>query len=276
MLGTALLELCNKRGIEAVGTTRQEADICNYDELKVKALEINPTHIINCAAYTDVDGAESNPDAAFAVNSEGAANVARVAAELFCRLVHISTDYVFDGLGTLPYVEIDACAPVNVYGKSKLEGEKRVIELLPTACVMRTSWLFGSRGKNFISSLLNLFQQKEELRVATDHSGKPTYCYDAASAALALLNAEGIVHFASEEGASRFEIACEILKAAKSLGIDFKCQKIIPDLSSQFPTIARRPSYSVLDTTRYCNITLLKPRPWREATREFLNAEFKV
>lgn len=276
MLGAALLELCSKRGIEAIGTTRQEADICNYGQLRAKALEINPTHIINCAAYTDVDGAEKDPGAAFAVNSDGAANVARVAAELFCRLVHISTDYVFDGSGTLPYVEIDACAPVNVYGKSKLEGEKKVLEKLPTACIMRTSWLFGSKGKNFISSLLNLFQQKEELQVATDHFGKPTYCYDAASAAIALLNAEGVVHFAGEEGASRYEIACEVLQAAKNLGMDLKCQKVLPTLSSQFSAIARRPSYSVLDTTKYCDLTSTKPRPWREATREFLNAEFKI
>lgn len=119
LLGSSLVECCKKKGIEAVGTDRQEADICNQGQLRTKAMELNPTHIVNCAAYTDVDGAEKDSATAFAVNAEGAAHVAQVAKECGARLVHISTDYVFNGLGSVPYREEGVCEPINVYGKSK-------------------------------------------------------------------------------------------------------------------------------------------------------------
>ena len=271
MLGSVLLEHCRKKGIEAVGTSRLEADVCALEQLEQAAAEIYPTHIINCAAYTDVDGAEKNPEAAFAVNSRGAANVALVAKEFESRLVHISTDYVFDGWGSQPYREEDACAPVNVYGKSKWEGEKKVLEILPEACILRTSWLFGSKGKNFISSLLNWFQQKEELQVVSNQSGRPTYCYDLADAVMALLDAEGIIHFANEGGSSRHQIALHLLEVMKKRRMNVKCQAVLPVLSGEFPTPAIRPSFSVLDTSKYVSITSLHPRPWIEAVEEYLN-----
>ena len=185
MLGSVLLEHCRQSGIEAVGTSRLEADVCQLEQLERAAAEIYPTHIINCSAYTDVDGAEKNSQAAFAVNAEGASNVALAAKEFESRLIHISTDYVFGGNGSQPYCEGDVCAPINVYGKSKWEGEKRVLEVLPNACILRTSWLFGRKGKNFISSLLSWFQQKDELQVVSDQCGKPTYCHDLAHAVMA-------------------------------------------------------------------------------------------
>ncbi len=276
MLGSSLLECCRRKGIEAIGTGREEADICNLERLRAKALELCPTHIVNCAADTDVDGAEKNPAAAFAVNAEGAANIALVAKENSARLVHISTDYVFNGLGLEPYREEDSCEPVNVYGKSKWEGEKRVLAHLPSACILRTSWLFGRQGKNFISSLLHWFQQKEEMQVVSDQCGKPTFCRDLAEAVITLLNCEGIVHFANEGGHSRYQIALDLLEAAKKRGIALKCQRIIPVPSAQFPTPAPRPFYSVLDTNKYVRLTAIRPRPLSEAILEFLNDAFSV
>lgn len=271
MLGSSLLERCRAKGIEAVGTTRAEADVCNLEQLREKCLEIRPTHIVNCAAYTDVDGAEKDPKTAFAVNADGAANVARVASEQGIRLVHISTDYVFSGTGSEPYREEDSCAPANVYGMSKWEGEKKVLQILPSACIVRTSWLFGSKGKNFISSLLKWFQQKEELQIVFDQCGKPTYCHDLADAVLTLLGAEGIVHFANDGERSRYQIALDLLESTKLQEIPVKCRSIVPVPTAQFPTPAVRPAYSVLDTSKYSHLTSIKPRPWGEAVNEFIN-----
>jgi dTDP-4-dehydrorhamnose reductase len=268
MLGSALMQCCLREGIDATGTSRREADVTQSSQISAKALEIRPTHIVNCAAYTDVDGAEKEPDAAFAVNAEGAANVARVARERGARLIHISTDYVFNGTGSIPYREGDLCAPRNQYGQSKWEGEKKVFEILPEAC---TSWLFGSRGKNFISSLMHWFQQREELQVVYDQRSRPTYCHDLAAAVLTLLDARGTIHFANDGERSRYQIALDLLEASKVRGIPLKCQRIVPVPSTTFPTPAMRPAYSVLDTSEYSHLTNKKARPWGEALNDYLN-----
>lgn len=271
MLGSCLMEYCRRMGIHAVGTGRGEADICNFKDMKQTALELSPTHVIHCAAYTDVDGAEKNSQEAFAVNVEGAANVATVASEVKARLIHISTDYVFDGLSNQPYREEDPCGPVNVYGKSKREAELRVLSIFPQTCIVRTSWLFGRKGKNFISSLLQWFQNKEEMQVVFDQCGKPTYCYDLAAALIKLLNYEGIIHFANEGGGSRYQIAVDLLKIADELGIAVKCKRIVPVPSAQFASHAIRPAFSVLNTDKYFHVTGTKPRLWSEAAIEYLH-----
>lgn len=276
LLGSALLDCCLQKGIQAVGTSHGEADICNLEQLRDKVNEIKPTHIINCAAYTNVDGAEKDSKSAFAVNCEGAANAASVAKEYGARFIHISTDFVFDGKGDRPYREEDTCAPINEYGKSKWEGEKKVLEIMPTACIIRTSWVFGSRGKNFICSLLGWFQEREQLQMVSDHKGKPTYSVDLAEAVTRLFNAEGIVHFANSGEVSRYQIAMDLWEAMKQKGIEIKCQSIQPVPSSQFQAIAERPSYSALDTSKYVSMTSFKPRPWLEAASEFLDGTFKV
>jgi dTDP-4-dehydrorhamnose reductase len=273
MLGSALIDSCQRHGIEAVGTSRLQADITNQDALAACARAICPTHIVNCAAYTDVDGAEKDPQTAFAINAEGAANVARTARDFGARLIHLSTDYVFSGTGSQPYKEDDPCAPPNTYGRSKWEGEKKVLEILKEACIIRTSWIFGPKGKNFISSLLKAFQQKEELRAVSDQAGRPTYVRDLAEAVLSMLNAEGIFHFANTGEKSRYQIALDVLEASKRLGLPHICQRIVSVSSAEFPTIAIRPAYSVLDTDKYFHHTNQKPRPWGEVVNEFLHHE---
>lgn len=271
MLGSTLLASCQKRGIEAIGTHRQEVDLCCLDALVAKALEIRPTHIVNCAAYTDVDGAQSNRSIAFAVNAQGSECAALAAKACGSRLIHLSTDYVFNGQGSKPYREGDACAPINVYGESKWEGEKKILALLPHACIVRTSWVFGLKGKNFISALPILFQKKEVLEAASDQWSKPTYCPDLVEAIFSLLDVEGVVHFAGGTELSRAQIAFSFLEAMQTRGISVKCQKILPVLSAQFATIAPRPFYSVLDTERYVQLTSLKPRSWEQTLNEYLN-----
>lgn len=275
MLGSSLLNLCSKKGIAAVGASHKEADITDVAQLIEKSREIRPSHIVNCAAYTDVDGAEKNREQIFAVNAQGPENIAIVAKSAGAQLVHISTDYVFDGQGERPYREEDECHPLNVYGQSKREGELRVLDVLPTACILRTSWIFGPKGKNFISSVVKWLQEKDELQVVADQYGKPTYCNDLAEAILKLLDVEGIVHFANENPRSRYQIACDVMEMMKMRGIPIKCEKITPVLTAQFPTSAVRPAYSVLDTTKYFHLTNQRPRPWGEAINELINA-FKI
>lgn len=276
MLGSALFDCCQRKGLEVVGTSHREADITDLAHLFQKSQEIQPTHIVNCAAYTDVDGAEKNPEAAYAINAKGAGNVAQMAKHCGARLIHLSTDYVFNGKESKPYLENDFCEPANIYGQSKYAGEIQVLECLPTACIVRTSWLFGPKGKNFISSVLKWLQEKEELQVTSDQCGKPTFCNDLAEAVLALLSAEGIVHFANDGERSRYQIALDMMQAAKALGHPLRCQRIVPVLSAQFPTVAVRPAYSVLDTSKYSSITNRKPRHWGEIVNEFVNYALSI
>ncbi len=271
MLGSALLRSCQKKGIEAIGTSRIEANITDLTHLQKISLKIRPTHIVNCAAFTDVDGAESQSEAAFAINAQGAGHAASVARQSQAHLVHVSTDYVFSGQGTRPYLEDDACAPINTYGKSKHQGEMRVLETLPTACILRTSWLFGSQGKNFISSIFKWLQERDAVQVVVDQCGRPTFCPDLADAILTLLNAEGIFHFANTGERSRYQIACDVRDKALALGYPLKCREIMPVPSSQFKTPAMRPTYSVLDTTKYTHLTKHTPRSWDEVANNFFN-----
>jgi len=270
MLGKAFLETCRREQIDVIGTTRSQADVTSFSSLESACSSISPTHIVNCAAFTDVDGAEKKKEEAYAVNAEGAENIAKLAKQSNTRLIHISTDYVFNGKGTEPYREEESCAPINVYGQSKRDGEIKVLEALPTACIVRTSWLFGKGGKNFISSVLDWLQKKEELQVVSDQCGRPTYCQDLADALLALLDAEGVFHFASEGAASRYEIACQMKEIATKLNIPMKCRQITPVLSTAFPTPATRPAYSVLSTQKYTDFTRQIPRFWTEAIEEEL------
>lgn len=271
MLGTSLQDLCRQKQIPFVASSRAEADLTDFSQLLSIARAMQPTHVINCAAYTDVDGAESNPEQAFAVNALGAGDLASIASQVGSKFVHISSDYVFDGFSKTPYCETDPCAPISVYGKSKWEAEKCVLEAFPRACVIRTSWLFGAKGKNFISSLLNWLQQKERLQVVADQCGLPTYVHDLAQAILDLLDAEGIVHFANAGPVSRYQLALDVRDQMILRQKEVRCSQIDPVPTAHFPTPARRPSYSVLSTARYSEITGKQPRPWKEAMGDYLD-----
>lgn len=262
MLGTALFNVCTRRGIAVVGSGRAACDVCDREALHSLAAQIQPTHLINCAAYTDVDGAESHEKEAFAVNAVGAENVARVAREWGARCIHVSTDYVFGGGGKTPYCEEEVGSPLNVYGESKLEGERRILSGVPESLIVRTSWVFGPRGKNFISSFFSRMCEQTRIKAVSDQEGNPTYCYDLAEALLELAEMSGVVHFTNRGGGSRYCIAQELLQMARSLALPVACEEIEPALSADFPTRAVRPHYSVLDTTKYTQLTGKEPRHW--------------
>jgi dTDP-4-dehydrorhamnose reductase len=272
MLGSSLLEVAKKKTMLVIGVSKEEMDIRNQVQIAQVMQMHRPNLVINCAAMTDVDGCERDPERAFSVNALGAENIARAAKEIDAHLIHLSTDYVFDGKGNRPYREEDLCSPINIYGMSKWEGEKRVLSSYPASCVVRPSWIFGRKGKNFISSLMKWFQEKEEVQVVNDQRGRPTYCFDLAAALLELPTCSGIFHFANTGAFSRYEIACALLKEAKKRGIELRCREIIGVTSETFPTPAPRPFYSVLDTTKITTLLKQPPREWHEAMGEFLHA----
>ncbi len=253
-----LLSRALQKQMQCIATSSCEVDITNKLQVIEFCEQIRPTHVINAAAYTNVDLAESERAQAFAINAEGAENLAQAASLYGARFVHVSTDYVFDGKAGEPYLEDAPCAPLNVYGLSKREGELRLMAAMPKACVIRTSWLSGPM------TMIKWLQEKELLQVVEDQLGKPTCVEDLAEAIVHLLDYEGVIHFANEGGGSRYQIARDLLQWMLQKKMPVRCERIDPVLSQEFPRPAVRPAYSMLDTTRYATF-YGKPRHWLEA-----------
>jgi len=270
-LGRALIDQCQFEGIRFVATTRKELDITDLEAVKRAAESLDITHVINCAAFTDVDGAEINERQAYDVNSAGPENLGAVCRQRNLRVVHVSTDYVFDGRGDRPYKEEDPPNPINIYGKSKLEGEHRLIDQIPTACIVRTSWVFGRSGNNFISSVFDKLLNHPHIDAVADQKGKATYNRDLARALIDLSAQSGIYHFANSEEMSRYEILKDFFQSAKARGVPIKCQTIAPISSSIFPSASKRPKYSVLDTGKITRALGRKPRVWKTVLNEYLD-----
>ena len=186
------------------------------------------------------------------------------------RVLHFSTDYVFDGKEGTPYSEEHSCTPVGAYGMSKLAGEIKLMDEHPHACVVRTSWLFGYPGRNFVDTMLRLMSEKNELKVVLDQVGRPTYCQDLAEAALDLLDEEGLFHFANGFETSWYEFAKEIHRQAAELGFPLAMKKIEPITTKEYPTPAKRPSYSTLSTKKIEGHLGRAPRVWQEALNDYL------
>lgn len=276
MLATAVMAELEKKAIAAIGTDKSDLNITDLSSVEQFCQQKQITHIINCAAYTDVDGAEKEIQVATLVNVKGPENLAIVAKKTGARLVHFSTDYVFSGASTKPYVETDICVPCNVYGQTKFEGEQRVIKAFPDACIIRTSWLFGLHGKNFLSKMLEIMQKKTEVFVVADQIGRPTFCHDLAEVAVSLMSHRGIFHFANSGSTSWYELTLSLFEEAKALGFDLRCTEIKPTTSKEYKTDAVRPSYSVLDTQKIEGVLGLKPRSWQLAMKAYITEYFRT
>ncbi len=270
-LGGALIDRCSVEKIPFVASKREDIDITDLEALKRMAEKIVCTHIINCAAYTDVDGAEQDEKKAFAVNAQGPENIGIVARENGMHVVQVSTDYVFDGEKEIPYLETDKPNPLGVYGKSKWEGEERLQDQFSSACIVRTSWIFGHQGKNFISSLIKQFQEKDHIHAVEDQVNRATYNRDLAWALVDLCCHSGIFHFANGEPLSRYQIAQDFYKEARARSLPIKCQKISPVSFGVFPVLSPRPVYSVLDTEKVARVLGRKPRLWETVLGEYFD-----
>jgi dTDP-4-dehydrorhamnose reductase len=263
MLGRAVVEAARLRGHDVRAATRAELDITLEASVRPAMLEWRPDAVINCAAYTDVDGAESDRATADAVNHKGAGHIAEAAAEVGAAIVHVSTDYVFDGSKREPWLESDPTGPLGVYGETKLAGERAVAQANPAHVIVRTAWLFGAGGKNFVDTMLALGAQREEVSVVCDQIGCPTWTGHLAGALVQVAErpAPGIHHIASSGSCSWNELAREVFERAR---ID--CQ-VLPATSDAFPRPAARPAYSVLASERADAIVLA---PWQEGVAEYL------
>jgi dTDP-4-dehydrorhamnose reductase len=263
LLGKALMREWS--GDTVTGLTSHAAEIRDARCVLEVVQEARPEWIVLAAAYTDVDGCESKPELAFAVNRDGAVNVAAAAKEVGARLVFLSSDYVFDGTKTTPYETGDARNPQSVYGRTKADAEIMLLELMPDCCIARTSWLFGVGGKCFPDTILKLAASRPALDVVNDQRGSPTYAEDLARAIIQLCrkNATGIVHATDAGDCSWFEFAEEIVSRA-GLGTTVR-----PVSSQQMARPAPRPAYSVLSPARLRDLGIEMPS-WRDALRRYL------
>ncbi len=267
-------------GYEAECLGSSALDITDRQEVLSTVARVSPAVIINCAAYTRVDDAEKERGRAFAINRDGPANLAEAAFKAGARLVHISTDFVFDGSKTTPYNETDPTGPLGVYGASKLAGEEVIARMLKEHVIVRTSWLYGQGGKNFVHTILKLAEEREEIRVVDDQTGSPTWTYDLAGALKSILKrisgtadggVWGIYHYADEGAVSRHGFASAIIEEAGALGAPIKCRSVVPIPSSEHPAPAPRPAFSVLDTEKIKRTFSVNIPPWRASLKRMIS-----
>jgi len=248
-------------------------DLCSNTSIKDCIKNTAPDCIINAAAYTAVDKAEQDKKAAFKINHEAVSNIAVLAKKNDIKLVHISTDYVFNGKSFKPYRPEDSPSPESVYGSSKLEGEMEAVRILgDNVLIIRTAWLYSSHGQNFVKTMLNLMQEKEHLRVVDDQIGTPTWAYGLAQAIWTAIDKNLIAtfHWTDAGIASWYDFAMAIQEEGFSAGLLNKVIPIFPVPAAQFPTPAKRPLYGVLDKSSMWRATHIKPVHWHVQLRSMI------
>ena len=265
-LGHDIVEECQKRNIEAIGVDVKEMDITNVNQVSEVITETKPDAIIHCAAWTAVDKAEDEVEQCRKVNRDGTKNIVDVCEKLDLPLMYFSTDYVFDGQGEEPWNEYDERHPLNVYGKTKYEGELEV-ERLKKHFIIRISWVFGINGGNFIKTMLRLGKERKEVSVVNDQIGSPTYTYDLARLCVDMIQTKeyGTYHATNEGICSWYEFACEIFKQAKMDVI------VHPVDSTQFPTRAIRPKNSRMNKTELDKHGFTRLPSWQDALERYLD-----
>ncbi len=276
-LGSDLVPLAESAGFEVLPFSSADLDITDKAAVISKVVETRPALIINCGAYTKVDLAEKEEAKAYAVNQDGAANLADAAASVKAALIHVSTDFVFDGSRPHPYTEQDATNPLGVYGASKLAGEAEIQKRLESHVIVRTSWLYGVNGGNFVKTMLRLASEREGLRVVYDQAGSPTWSHDLASALVTIaLDIKagnkhwGLYHYSNEGVASWYDLAVAAIVEGRRLGLPIKCTHVEPILTAEYPTPAKRPPYSVFDKALIKKTFGIKIPDWRAALKEMM------
>lgn len=250
------------------GVDIQDLDISDRATVQETVSASAPQLIINCAAFTRVDECEEKREIAFAVNGAGAGHLAEVAGQIGARLVHFSTDYIFDGTKGHPYVEDDPARPINAYGASKWEGECQIRKHLQNHLIIRTQWLYGHGGNHFVKTILGLAEKQDTLKVVDDQVGAPTWTEDLSEAALALIDtdAAGTYHLVNEGECSWYQFASRIVLEA---GL---ATKVVPCATADFPRPAKRPAYSVLSTEKARGALGRGLPPWETALRRFIRS----
>jgi dTDP-4-dehydrorhamnose reductase len=278
MLGTELSAVFGARGMTFVGSDR-EVDIRDIRELRRFARESAGETggfgwIVNCSAYTAVDRAEEEEEVARGINAAGAGNIAAVAREIGAAMLHVSTDYVFRGDGDKPYLESEPMDPAGAYGRTKAEGERLVAAACERHFIVRTAWLYGRHGPNFVYTMLKLMRAKEAIGVVHDQRGTPTWSYDLANAMADIVSANsgkyGVYHFTNEGQTDWHGFAQEIHKLGRELGILSRDCAVNPITSDQYPSKVKRPAWSVLSKAKIADELGIKPPEWKKSLRAFL------
>jgi len=272
MLGTELSGHLQHAGLPWVGTDR-EVDILDPAALRTFVAGKDLRWLVNCAAYTAVDKAEEEEALALRLNAEGPANLATLAAGLGARLLHLSTDYVFDGSASTPYRESDPPAPAGAYGRTKEEGERRVMAAAPSSVILRTAWLYGRHGPNFVYTMLRLLKERDSLGVVADQHGSPTSAADLSAAIIHMITLPqlppGIYNYTNEGQTTWYHFACEIHRLARQRGLLERDCPIHPLTTEAYPTKAARPAYSVLSKEKIKNLGVQVPG-WEESLKGHL------
>ena len=271
-LGSEVVRLLRAEDHELLVPGRASLDFLQPQQVAAFVTDNRPDLVINCAAYTQVDQAESESDAAYTINRDAAGSLARALARTGGRLLHVSTDFVFDGDRQRPYRETDTPNPLSVYGHSKLAGEQAVLEALPEAVILRTAWVYAGHGRNFVKTMLRLAGEDKPLRVVADQQGSPTWAADIATVILRLVDrdASGLFHYTDAGSTSWHGFACAILEQARAIGYDIRTREVEPIPTSGYPTPARRPAYSVLDTGKITSLLSLSIPDWRDSLGKML------
>jgi len=273
MLGQDLVTCLEASGFEVMSRDLPELDICQMGSIRRVFKEVQPDLLINVAAYTAVDKAESEPDAAFAVNRDGAAWLAEACHSARIPLIHLSTDYVFDGMAAHPYNENDLAASLGIYGQSKWEGEEAIRNCHQEHLIVRTAWLYGRHGTNFVKTMLRLAEERTEIRVVSDQYGSPTWTRDLAAAIATMCQRIirdrhntpwGTYHFCGGGETTWHGFAQAIIEEAKAIR-NLPVEEVVPIPTAAYPTPARRPGYSALDCSKIQSAFGIVPSAWRES-----------
>ncbi|MEQ9370586.1 MAG: dTDP-4-dehydrorhamnose reductase [Coleofasciculus chthonoplastes F3-SA18-01] len=262
---------------EVMGVDRHKLDLTQPDQIRQVIGEFKPDVIVNAAAYTAVDKAETETELANAINGKAPTIMAEAAQQLGAALIHVSTDYIFDGKKNTPYTEDDTPDPINAYGQSKLLGEEGVLKNCDRALILRTAWVYGAQGKgNFVKTMLRLGAERDQLRVVVDQVGTPTWTGDLASAIAQLAQSlksdtlTGIYHFTNSGAISWYDFAVAIFEEAEQIGFPLQVKQVVPITTAEYPTPAARPAYSVLSTQKISAVLGNHPSHWRTGLRRML------
>lgn len=280
-VGTELTRQAITRGHETYGFGSKELDISSQEQLKNTLAKISPDVIINAAAYTAVDKAETEQELAYRVNSQGSENLAKICREHDVPLLHLSTDYVYDGEKQTPYLETDQPNPTGVYGASKLQGDQKIQKIWHKHIILRVSWVFGEHGNNFVKTMLRLAEQRDELSIVDDQFGAPTSANAISACLLDILDNDqfhqtqcpwGVYNLQSDPGVTWYGFAQEIFHQAQHLGLIHKSMKLNPIPSSEFPTPVKRPANSKLNGAKLQQNFEILPANWPSDLSEMLKS----
>ncbi len=274
-LGYDVVEELKRQGQEVIALDIQDMDITREKQVMEIMANVEPDAVIHCAAWTAVDAAEDNENVerVFDINSRGTSYIAKACKMHDCKMIYISTDYVFEGTGINPMKPNEACKPIGIYGKSKFEGELAVREILDKFFIVRISWVFGINGNNFVKTMLKLGKTRDELSVVNDQIGTPTYTYDLSKLLVSMINSKeyGIYHATNEGGfISWFDFASEIMKQASKYDSDYENVRLIPVGSEAYSTKATRPLNSRLDTSALSENGFEPLGHWKDALAHYV------